>query len=67
MTRDEFVENYLAAERAAYYADDANVRVSLALIGSIYDLQQQIAQLQDRVDELEGIKNQKRIDWLSKQ
>jgi len=51
MTREEFLENYLAAERAVQYYDNATVRVCVALIGSIYDLQQQIAQLQERFDE----------------
>ena len=51
MTREEFIQNYIAAERAMYYADNPTVRVMLALIGSIYDLQQQIAQLQEKLDE----------------
>lgn len=51
MTREEFVQNYIAAERAVHYADNATVRICQALICSIYDLQQQIAQLQERLDE----------------
>lgn len=51
MTREEFIKNYIATEEAVHYADNANVRVCLALIGSVYDLQQQIVQLQERLNE----------------
>lgn len=51
MTREEFIQNYIAAEKAVRYDDNPTVRVCLALIGSIYDLQQQIAELQEKSSE----------------
>lgn len=59
MTREEFIKNYLRTEQLFIIdPSDGNckgselpeVRIILALIGSIYDLQQQIAQLQERID-----------------
>jgi len=54
MTREEFIQNYIAAERAVHYADNATVRICQALIGSIYDLQQQIAQKDEFIEYLDG-------------
>lgn len=50
MSRDEFIKKYLKSAGAVIYErslEDPNTRVTIELIGSIWDLQQQIAQLQD--------------------
>ena len=55
MTREEFTKNYLSSVGAVIMPRNyqmPEVRVIQELIGSIYDLQQQIAQLQEKVDEL---------------
>jgi protein gp37 len=49
MSREEFIKSYLQA-LGVFVNPDTDVphtRVTLELIGSIWDLQQQIAQLQD--------------------
>lgn len=52
-TREEFIHNFIRAEQAIVYRlDDPTVKVIQALIGSVYDLQQQIAALQEKIDEL---------------
>lgn len=54
MSREEFVQNYLRTEDVVLlhrHNPLPEERVIFALIGSIYDLQQQIAQLQEKVDE----------------
>ena len=57
MTREEFIRNFLRADDAyliggiEYVNPDPNVRIVTSLIGSIYDLQQQIAELQEKIDE----------------
>jgi hypothetical protein len=56
MTREEFIKNFYKSEDACIikYENDfipADIRVTLALIGSIYDLQQQISELQDKLEE----------------
>ena len=50
MTREEFVKNYLRSLNVIIrpeFPDDPHTRVTLELIRSVWDLQQQIAQLQD--------------------
>lgn len=52
MTREEFVINYINVTHGCIWTDDKERDCLLTnLIGSIYDLQQQIAQLQERIDE----------------
>lgn len=49
MTREQFVENYLKAVDATVYREPCpTVRVITQLIESVYDLQQQINELQDK-------------------
>jgi len=53
MTREQFVENYLNAVNATVYKEPSpTVRVVTQLIESIYDLQQQINELQEKQNEL---------------
>lgn len=50
MSREEFIKSYLKSLGVALYEHslkDPNTRVTIELIGSVWDLQQQIAQLQD--------------------
>lgn len=62
MTREEFVSAYLTAEGVGIIGDDGTrkplttdthleptTRIVVALVGSIYDLQQQVAELQDQL------------------
>lgn len=51
MSREEFIKSYLQALGLFVHPDvkDPHTRVTLELIGSIWDLQQQIAQLQDHL------------------
>ena len=51
--RNNFIEDFIRAGRVVVYVDDdPTVKVILTLIGSIYDLQQQIAELQEKINEL---------------
>ena len=52
MTRDEFIQNYLLALNMIP-VDDSVGHVILHLIGSIHDLQEQINQLEERMNEHE--------------
>jgi hypothetical protein len=49
MTREEFIKSYLQALGVFVHPDTyvPHTRVTLELIGSIWDLQQQIAQLME--------------------
>lgn len=50
MSREEFIRAYLRSLNVIIrpeYENDPHTRVTLELIGSIWDLQQQVAQLQD--------------------
>lgn len=52
MSREEFIKSYLRSLDVIIrpeYKNDPHTRVTLELIGSIWDLQQQIAQLQDEL------------------
>ena len=52
MSREEFIKNYLNSVRAVLHErslEDANTRVIVKIIGSIWDLQKQIAQLQENL------------------
>lgn len=52
MSREEFIKNYLNSVRAVLHErslEDANTRVIMELVGSIYDLQKQIVQLQENL------------------
>lgn len=52
MSREDFIKNYLSSVRAFVHdksLKDPHTRVTLELIGSIWDLQQQINQLQDQL------------------
>lgn len=54
MTREEFILNYIKAEDVAVRGDEEvqpHERVTLALIGSIYDLQEQITQLNNKLEQ----------------
>lgn len=56
MSREDFIKNFYKTEDAYIHRYEngiipADVRVSLALIGSVYDLQQQISELQDKLDD----------------
>jgi len=52
MTRERFVENYLKAVDATVYGEPSpTVRVVTQLIQSVYDLQQQINDLQEKQDD----------------
>lgn len=53
MTREEFVKNFLSAEGAIIASESADVRIVVSLIGSIYDQQQMIEYLDNRVIDLE--------------
>jgi len=55
MTREEFIINFLSAEGIIVPSESADVRVVLTLIGSIYDQQQMIEYLDNRVIDLERI------------
>jgi hypothetical protein len=55
MTREEFIENFIKTEAGLLIGDrgvlDAMTILTLSMIGSIHDLQQQIADLQEKIDE----------------
>lgn len=54
MTREEFILNYIKAEDVTVRNDEEiqpHERVTLALICSIYDLQEQIAQLNNKLEQ----------------
>lgn len=52
MNKEDFVRNYTKAMHLEVWGQpNPNTKVILELIGSIYDLQQQIAELQEKVDE----------------
>lgn len=56
MTREEFIKNFIASEGAVILAESfqsADLRVILSLIGSIYDQQEMIEYLDNRVIDLE--------------
>lgn len=53
MTREEFVKNFLSAEGVIIVSESADVRIVVSLIGSIYDQQQMIEYLDNRVIDLE--------------
>lgn len=53
MKREEFIKNFLSAEGIIVLSESADVRVVLTLIGSIYDQQQMIEYLDNRVIDLE--------------
>lgn len=55
MKREEFIKNFLSAEGIIVLSESADVRVVLTLIGSIYDQQQMIEYLDNRVIDLERI------------
>lgn len=55
MTREEFIKNFLSAEGIIVLSESADVRVVLTLIGSIYDQQQMIEYLDNRVIDLERV------------
>lgn len=56
MTKEEFITNFVLAEKAiAYRTDDPTVKIIQALIGSIYDQQQIIDYLDNRIIDLERI------------
>lgn len=51
--RADFIEDFIKAEQVIVYrVDDPTIKIFRALIGSVYDLQQQIAALQEKFDEL---------------
>ncbi len=50
MSREEFIKNYLRSlEVVIHEKDHPHTRVTRELIGSIWDLQQQINQLQEQL------------------
>lgn len=58
MTREEFIKNFIASEGAVILPESsqsADLRVILSLIGSIYDQQEMIEYLDNRVIDLERI------------
>lgn len=56
MTREEFVDNYLASlDVVPFNKEDYTTKLILEMIGSIYDLQQQIKRLQKNQKWLEGM------------
>lgn len=49
MTREQFVDNYLKSVDAVVYREPSpTVKVIIQLIESVYDLQQQINELQEK-------------------
>lgn len=54
MTRQEFIDNFIAAEKAVILPPaNKEVQIICSLIGSIYDQQQMIDYLDTRLIELE--------------
>lgn len=54
MTIEEFILNYIKAEDVVVREDEeiqSHERVTLALIGSIHDLQEQITQLNNKLEQ----------------
>lgn len=55
MTREEFVDNYLASLGVVpFNKEDCTTLVVLEVIGSIYDLQEQVENLNERVNYLQS-------------
>ena len=55
LSREQFIENYISNNNALITTETPDVRLVCSLIGSVYDLQQQIQDLQDTVDQMNGL------------
>lgn len=56
MTREEFLYNFVKAEQVVVHIkDDPTVKIIQALIGSLYDQQQMIEYLDNRIIDLERV------------
>lgn len=54
MTREDFILNYIKAEDVVVRENEEiqpHAKITLALIGSIHDLQEQIAQLNNKLEQ----------------